>query len=53
MPNLRLDEASAQSIIDFLSDETDRQQTSAKGLADGGLTPVKPGDSAATVSQMR
>ncbi len=53
MPNLRLDEASAQSIIDFLSDETERQQTSAKGLADGGLTPVKPGDSAATVSQMR
>lgn len=26
MPNLRLDEQSAQSIIDFLQDETDRQQ---------------------------
>ena len=26
MPNLRLDEKSAQSIIEFLQEETDRQQ---------------------------
>jgi hypothetical protein len=53
MPNLRLDEASAQSIIDFLRDETERQQPATPAVADGALTPVKPGDSAATVSQMR
>ena len=28
MPNLRLDERSAQAIIDFLDDETERQRTS-------------------------
>jgi protein SCO1/2 len=27
MPNLRLDEKAAQSIIDFLQEETDRQQS--------------------------
>ncbi|PFN93124.1 electron transporter SenC, partial [Bacillus sp. AFS076308] len=26
MPNLRLDEKSAQSIVDFLQEETERQQ---------------------------
>lgn len=53
MPNLRLDEQSAQSIIDFLSAETERQQPSTAAMTDGALTPVKPGDPAATVSQMR
>jgi len=53
MPNLRLDEHSAQAIIDFLSAETERQQASNKALADGALAPKTPGDSAATVSRMQ
>jgi mono/diheme cytochrome c family protein len=53
MPNLRLDEQAAQSIIDFLSDETERQHPSADVVADGALTPVKPGDPAAAVSRMQ
>lgn len=53
MPNLRLDERSAQAIIEFLSDETERQQPSVQPLAGGALTPVKPGDPAATASRMQ
>ena len=33
MPNLRMDEHSAQSIIDFLQEETDRQHPVATSLA--------------------
>lgn len=53
MPNLRLDEQSAQAIIDFLSAETERQQASNKALADGALAPITPNDSAATVRHMQ
>jgi len=53
MPNLRLDEASAQSIIDFLSAETERQHPSVQPLADGALTPVKPGSASEAVSRMQ
>ncbi|KIF61305.1 electron transporter SenC [Pseudomonas fluorescens] len=53
MPNLRLDEASAQSIIDFLSAETERQHPSVQPLADGALTPVKPASASETVSRMQ
>jgi hypothetical protein len=53
MPNLRLDEPSAQSIIDFLSEETERQHPPTAAVADGALTPVKPGDPAAAVSRMQ
>ncbi|MNF13960.1 hypothetical protein D3C80_2159810 [compost metagenome] len=33
MPNLRMDEKSAQSIIDFLQEETDRQHPPSTPLA--------------------
>lgn len=53
MPNLRLDELSAQSIIDYLDDETERQHSTVHPIADGVSTPVKPGSSGATVSRMQ
>jgi cytochrome oxidase Cu insertion factor (SCO1/SenC/PrrC family) len=53
MPNLRLDKQSAQSVIDFLHDETERQQPSAPPLADGALAPVNRGSASDTVSRMR
>lgn len=53
MPNLRLDELSAQSIIDFLRDETERREPTTQPLADGALTPISPAASSETVSRMR
>ncbi|MFJ4197741.1 SCO family protein [Pseudomonas sp. NPDC089534] len=53
MPNLRLDEASAQSVIEFLRDETERQHPSVQPLADGALTPTGTGPASETVSRMQ
>jgi hypothetical protein len=39
MPNLRLDEQSAQSIIEFLQAETDRQQPLLTPLTLGAEEP--------------
>ncbi|MNZ39642.1 hypothetical protein D3C78_571400 [compost metagenome] len=39
MPNLRLDTRSAQSLIDFLKEETDRQHPPAAPLASGNEEP--------------
>jgi hypothetical protein len=39
MPNLRLDEHSAQSIIAFLQEETDRQQPLLTPLTVGAEEP--------------
>jgi hypothetical protein len=39
MPNLRLDARSAQSLIDFLKEETDRQHPPAAPLASGNEEP--------------
>ena len=39
MPNLRLDKKSAQSIIDFLQEETDRQHPPVAPLASGSEEP--------------
>ncbi|MNL47542.1 hypothetical protein D3C87_1703350 [compost metagenome] len=39
MPNLRLDERSAQSLIDFLREETDRQHPPVAPLASGSEEP--------------
>ncbi|WP_434768441.1 SCO family protein [Pseudomonas triticicola] len=45
MPNLRLDESAVQSIIEFLADETERQQPS--------VNAVTAGAGAAAVSRMQ
>jgi hypothetical protein len=39
MPNLRLDTKSAQSIIDFLQEETDRQHPPVAPLVSGNDEP--------------
>ncbi|MCP1419736.1 cytochrome oxidase Cu insertion factor (SCO1/SenC/PrrC family) [Pseudomonas laurylsulfativorans] len=41
MPNLRLDTKSAQSIIDFLQEETDRQHPPVAPLVSGNEEPVR------------
>jgi hypothetical protein len=39
MPNLRMDERAAQSIITFLQEETDRQHPPSSALAAGNEAP--------------